>query len=143
VLESICNDWQDAGKTVGLTSDGDTVIRGRPLALKRAFSNLVDNAVKYGSRATVAASGGRETINIIITDDGPGIPEAYREAVFAPFFRGEMHRDPEVGGAGLGLTVARTVIRAHGGDVILANGGNGGLQVSVTIPKSNKIETEK
>ena len=143
VLESICNDWQDAGKTVELTSDGDTVIRGRPLALKRAFSNLVDNAVKYGSRATVAATGGRETINIIITDDGPGILQAHREAVFAPFFRGEMHRDPEVGGAGLGLTVARTVIRAHGGDVILANGDKGGLQVSVIIPKSNKIEIEQ
>jgi two-component system, OmpR family, sensor kinase len=143
MLESICNDWQDAGKTVELKSRGDTVLRGRPLALKRAFSNLIDNAVKYGSVAAVEANGGSEDITIIITDDGPGIPEARREAVFAPFFRGEVHRDPEVGGAGLGLTVARTVIRAHGGDVVLGNGCKGGLQVSITLPKSYKINVQK
>ena len=107
---------------------GDTVLRGRSLALKRAFDNLIDNAVKYGSGAAVDATGGqKDIIIIIIMDDGPGIPEAHHEAVFAPFFRGEMHRDPEVGGAGLGLTVARTVIRAHGGDVVLGNGRKGGL----------------
>ena len=105
---------------------GDTVLRGRPLALKRAFSsNLIDNAVKYGSVAAVRATGGQEDITIMSPNYGPGIPEADRKAIFAPFFRGEAHRDPEVGGAGLGLTVARTVIRAHGGDVILANGPQG------------------
>jgi len=143
MLESICNDWQDAGKTVELKSCGDTVLRGRPLALKRAFSNLIDNAVKYGSVAAVEATGRPEDITIIITDDGPGIPEAQRDAVFAPFFRGEVHRDPEVGGAGLGLTVARTVIRAHGGDVVLGNDRKGGLQVSITLPKSYKIDVQK
>ena len=143
MLDSICNDCQDAGKTVELKSYGDTVLRGRPLALKRAFSNVIDNAVKYGSGAAVEATGGRVDITIIITDDGPGIPEAHREAVFAPFFRGEMHRDPEVGGAGLGLTVARTVIRAHGGDVVLGNGRKGGLQVSITLPKIYEINAQK
>jgi two-component system OmpR family sensor kinase len=143
MLDSICNDWQDAGKTVELRSSGNTVLRGRPLALKRAFSNLIDNAIKYGSVAAVEATGGPEDITIIITDGGPGIPEVQRDAVFAPFFRGEVHRDPEVGGAGLGLTVARTVIRAHGGDIVLGNGREGGLQVSITLPKSYKIDAQK
>ncbi len=140
MLESLCNDLQDAGKTAVIRSEGDTVLRGRPLALKRAFSNLLDNAVKYGGTAAIEAAGGTDSISIIITDNGPGIAAAYREAVFAPFFRGESHRDTQQGGAGLGMTVARTVIRSHGGEIALLDGANGGLLVSITLPKSHKVE---
>lgn len=139
MLESICDDLQDAGKIVAVKSHGDTVIRGRPLALKRAFANLIDNAVKYGAMTAVEVTSGVDEIAVTVTDDGPGIPAMQREAVFAPFFRGEAHRDTELGGAGLGLTVARTVIRAHGGDVILRDGAKGGLQVCVMLPRSHEL----
>jgi two-component system OmpR family sensor kinase len=134
-LESICDDLLDRGHRVTLHRTGDTVQRGRPLALKRAFANLMGNAVKYGGAADVGIHGATNEILVTIIDHGPGIPLVEREAVFTPFFRGKPYRDMELGGAGLGLTIARTIIRAHGGDILLSDAEGGGLNVEVRLPK--------
>lgn len=110
-------------------------MRARPLALKRALANLVGNAVAYagGCRIGVEPPQGG-VVRIAIEDDGPGIPEAELERVFQPFHRVERSRSRETGGAGLGLPIARSILRAHGGDVTLANRPGGGLTATVTLP---------
>lgn len=135
-LDSICGDLVDQGHMATLQRREETVLRGRPLALKRAFANLIGNAVKYGGSADVTIRGGSGEILVTITDDGPGIRPEEREAMFIPFFRGEPHRDTKAGGAGLGLTIARTIIRAHGGDLALLDAEGGGLKIEVRLPKA-------
>jgi hypothetical protein len=115
-------------------------VRARPLALKRALTNLVSNAVMYGGGArvrlvppaSVGAAGSMLTIEI--EDDGPGIPPGELERVFEPFHRGEPSRNRETGGVGLGLPIARNILRAHGGDVVLTNRPTGGAKATVTLP---------
>jgi signal transduction histidine kinase len=104
------------------------------LVLKRAFANLIWNAVTYGGSASVTVQDSVDEIKVTVVDNGPGIRPDEREAMFAPFFRGEPHRDTKVGGAGLGLTIARTIIRAHGGDLTLLDAEGGGLKVEVRLP---------
>ncbi len=111
------------------------VVSARPVALKRALSNLVQNAVKYGAAAHVSLSPPQAgTVRILVEDDGPGIPQSELERVFEPFHRLEPSRNRETGGTGLGLPIARNIVRAHGGDVTLSNRGNGGLKALVTLP---------
>ncbi|MFC7734467.1 ATP-binding protein [Roseomonas sp. GCM10028921] len=110
-------------------------VRGRPIALKRALANLVANAANYGGTARVVLeppSGGQ--IRLRVEDDGPGIPPESQEAVFQPFRRLEASRNRETGGVGLGLPIARNILRAHGGDVVLRNREGGGLVAQVTLP---------
>ena len=110
-------------------------LRARPVALKRALANLVSNALAYGGAARLrlaAPEGG--TVRLAIEDDGPGIPEHELEGVFAPFRRLESSRNRETGGTGLGLPIARNILRAHGGDVLLRNRPGGGLEAVVTLP---------
>ena len=95
----------------------------------------MSNAVKYGSRARVQLREEEDCITVEINDDGPGIPECEQEKVFAPFYRIERSRSRDTGGTGLGLALTRTIIRAHGGDVKLANRADGGLRVVVTLPR--------
>ena len=111
------------------------VVRARPLAMKRALSNLVQNALNYGHAARISLTASqRETIAVVIDDDGPGIPPNELERVFEPFHRLEASRNRETGGTGLGLPIARNILRAHGGDVTLANRPTGGLRATVTLP---------
>jgi signal transduction histidine kinase len=112
------------------------VIQARPMALKRAVANLIGNAVKYGGTARSHLQAQPGQVVLVIEDEGPGIPEADFERVFAPFVRLEGSRNRDTGGTGLGLAVARAAIRAHGGDVGLANRPEGGLRVTVTLPAS-------
>ncbi len=110
-------------------------VEARPLALKRALANLVGNALAYAGGCVVSLAGPEEGIvRITVADDGPGIPEGEQERVFQPFHRLEPSRNRETGGTGLGLTIARTILRGHGGDVTLANRFPRGLVVSVTLP---------
>ncbi|WP_395020876.1 ATP-binding protein [Dongia sp.] len=109
-------------------------IEAQPIALKRAIVNLVENAVVYGKSARIRLTAA-EDFEIGIMDQGPGIPEAELDRVFRPFYRLEASRNRESGGAGLGLAIARSVVRAHGGDIVLKNGPEGGLQATVTLPK--------
>ncbi|WP_426957927.1 ATP-binding protein [Muricoccus radiodurans] len=110
-------------------------VRGRPIALKRALANLVANAANYGGAARLTLDPPQAgQIALRIEDDGPGIPEESQEAVFQPFRRLETSRNRETGGVGLGLPIARNILRAHGGDVTLRNRPDGGLTALVTLP---------
>jgi signal transduction histidine kinase len=136
LLQRVCDDMEDAGHTVLLDVGDNTVAYGcRPVALRRAVTNLIDNAIKYGRQARVSLEETTDSVLIRIDDDGPGIPEELREEVFKPFRRLEASRSRETGGAGLGLTVARTIIRAHGGDIALVNRSEGGLRVELRLPR--------
>lgn len=118
----------------------DFRVRIRPKAIRRALRNLIENAVRYGHSAQVDYS--RTTDNcltITIDDQGSGIPENELERVFDPFYRLEQSRSLETGGHGLGLSITRTIIRAHGGDITLSNRDYGGLRAKTTIPISNEI----
>jgi len=110
------------------------IVQGGPTALKRAFANLLENAQAYAGEARVTLVDGRPSIVVTIDDDGPGIPPSELERVFAPFYRVEGSRNRDTGGTGLGLAVARSALRAHGGDVQLSNREGGGLRATVTLP---------
>ncbi len=110
-------------------------VRARSLALKRVLVNLVTNAVNYGGSAGLRLSHADPHMVVVeVEDDGPGIPPAELERVFEPFHRGEPSRNRETGGVGLGLPIARNIMRAHGGDVVIANRPAGGVKASVTLP---------
>ena len=125
----------ETGMDVTCTAPEALPFSGREQALRRALANLIDNAVKYGDRARVTLTAERAAARIVIDDDGPGIPEEQREKVFQPFYRLEASRSRETGGTGLGLAAARNAVRAHGGDVTLANRAEGGLRVTVVLPR--------
>jgi len=134
MLRTIADDYNDQGAGVSYTGPERIAFRGRPLALKRAFANLVDNAVKYGRAPELELCCSDRQFVVMVRDSGPGIPPEAAEHVFTPFFRLERSRNRGTGGAGLGLTSAQTVIRGHGGDILLRNRPTGGLEVQVTLP---------
>lgn len=134
-LGAICDNATDMGLAAEYDWSGRLVCSCRPLALKRALSNLIENASRYGGKAAVQAVEDGRDIRVVIADDGPGIPEDCLETVFTPFYRVEPSRNRKTGGMGLGLTVARTIIRGHGGDITLENKPQGGLRVTVILPQ--------
>ncbi|MDR6495337.1 sensor histidine kinase [Paraburkholderia sp. 22099] len=134
LLRTITDDYGDQGQPVSYAGPDRLAFNGRPFSLRRACMNLVDNALKYGNRAELQLNHSATEIVVEISDRGAGIPPHALEQVFAPFFRLEQSRNRSTGGMGLGLTSARAVIRAHGGDIALRNRECGGLQVSVTLP---------
>ncbi len=134
ILQTIAADMADAGQKVDVHSPQSLVIAGRHLALKRALTNLVQNAVKYGGSAIVRLSVDGSNIRLSVRDEGPGIPADKLNAVFEPFYRIETSRGSSTGGHGLGLTVARSIARAHGGDVVLTNRTPRGLDAVLTLP---------
>ncbi len=110
-------------------------MRARPRALKRAFGNLVTNALNYGGSARVCLDPAENgVVTIAVEDDGPGLPPGELDRVFEPFHRLESSRNRETGETGLGLPIARNILRAHGGDVVLANRPMGGARATVTLP---------
>lgn len=141
IVESIRDDLSDLGHAVELRFVKKLVMRGRHLALKRAFTNLLTNAAKFGSHVEVTVQRTGGLIEVTIDDDGPGIPPNQREAVFAPFYRLEASRNRDTGGVGLGLTVARSIIRGHGGSITLDSSPLGGLRVLATLPNLQSNDT--
>jgi signal transduction histidine kinase len=136
LLRNACEDSPDVELAIEPAGTAPLLVQGQPVALRRGFCNLIDNALKYGERARVALSLGTDSIAVTVDDDGPGLPEEELERVFRPFYRVEQSRSRDTGGVGLGLAVARTVFRAHGGDVGLANRPQGGLRATVTLPRA-------
>jgi signal transduction histidine kinase len=134
LLQSIADEFADAGKPVVYEGPDYLPTVAAPLALSRGIRNVVENAVRYGSRADVklALSAGEAVITV--EDDGPGIPEGELERVFEPFYRLDKARSLEPGGSGLGLAIARNVMRAHGGEIILRNRNEGGLVAQLNLP---------
>ncbi len=134
LLATLCNDAADSGHAVGYFGPRHLGMRCRPLALKRALANLIDNAWKHGEAADVALATDKGRVIVTIADHGPGIPEAEQEHVFEPFVRLDASRNRERGGSGLGLTIARQAIHAHGGQVRFVNSPAGGLIATVDLP---------
>ena len=106
----------------------------RPQAIKRALTNLISNSKRYGENLDVKLLQNKNSIIIMVDDDGPGIPTESREDVFKAFFRVEPSRNPETGGTGLGLTIARDIARSHGGELELEEAPSGGLRAIINIP---------
>lgn len=122
------------GKSISLTAPVEYRLLLRPNAVKRCIDNLVSNACRHGSHVWLTALPGRGAVDIMIDDDGPGIPAEQREAVFRPFFRLDPSRNVTTGGVGLGLTIARDVARGHGGDLTLETSPQGGLRARLHLP---------
>ena len=134
LVDSVCADLADLGQDVTFRGPERAPYACRPVSLKRALRNLIENAVAYGARARVTLEQAEAALEVVIDDDGPGIPEAEFERVFAPFVRLEESRSPETGGIGLGMAIARSIVRGHGGEITLHNRPEGGLRVAVRLP---------
>ena len=135
LLISLCDDVADAGGDALYDGPDHAYLPCQPIAMRRAFANLIDNGWRYGDRVRVSLQETESALRITVIDAGPGIaPEQYEHA-FAPFRRLDEARARHAGGSGLGLSIARSVIRGHGGDIALAPGVQGGLQVRVELPK--------
>jgi len=135
LLAAICDNTSDMGLAAEFQWDGRLVCHCRPLAMKRAFANLIENAARYGGETKVKARRLERNIEVVVEDCGPGIPEAELDKVFSPFYRVEGSRNRKTGGIGLGLAVARSIVRAHGGDIRLENQAEGGLRATVVLPQ--------
>lgn len=133
-LGSLCREIEEAGGEVTSGGITDVSIRLRRNAMRRAIRNLIENALRYGKRATVTAQIEAADVVITIADDGPGIPDESLDQVFDPFVRLETSRSRDTGGVGLGLSIARTIVLAHGGDIKLVNRPEGGLNAVVRLP---------
>jgi two-component system osmolarity sensor histidine kinase EnvZ len=122
------------GAIVDLHLEGELSLPLRPNSVKRCLANLIGNARRYADHVWVQAGRRDDAIEITVDDDGPGIPASSHEDVFRPFFRLEGSRNRSTGGVGLGLTIARDVIRSHGGDITLGDSPRGGLRAVVRLP---------
>ncbi|MEQ1711319.1 MAG: ATP-binding protein [Hyphomicrobium sp.] len=134
LLETIVNDARDMGHDATLAAPAHLVINTRMLSMKRAFSNLISNALRYGTKVQVGVREDGKDVVVAIDDDGPGIPADKIEVVLEPFVRLEESRNVATGGVGLGLTIAKNNIEANGGKLRLANRNEGGLTVTVVLP---------
>lgn len=135
LIESICSDLADARMPVTFVDELEHIRYScRPLALRRAVNNLIDNAVKYAGGARVLLRREKDYVAIDVLDRGPGLDEQQIDQVVMPFYRGEVSRNRETGGYGLGLSIAASIANAHGGELIIRNRQNGGLRVSLHLP---------
>jgi two-component system osmolarity sensor histidine kinase EnvZ len=135
ILESMRSRAERSGVALEIAMERPIVLPLRPTAFHRCLGNLVDNACHYARWIGISAKQqGEELVEIAVEDDGPGIPETYREKVFEPFFRLNAERAQEDGGTGLGLTIARDVALAHGGDLTLDRSRRGGLKALLRMP---------
>jgi signal transduction histidine kinase len=137
LLETLASDAFDRGQEVSVSGPRSLTVFGRRIGLKRAFANIIQNALKYGDRARVSLLVLPEAVQVQIDDDGPGIPADKLSLVLEPFVRLEDSRSRETGGAGLGLAIAKANIEANGGSLSLSNRPEGGLRVVVTLPLTN------
>ena len=129
VLEEVAGAAKRAGADIALDVPAELSLKLRRNSIRRAITNLVDNARRHARRVVLsAAPAGNRLVQIIVDDDGPGIPDERRESVFRPFETGA------AGGTGLGLTIARDIIRAHGGDILLEDSPLGGLRARIRLP---------
>jgi signal transduction histidine kinase len=134
LIEAVCDDLADTGSAVSFATLPAARIEGRASELRRAVRNLIENAVRYGARASVSMTIEGGIVAIHVDDEGPGIPEDKLAHVVKPFVRLEESRNVETGGHGLGLTIARAIAERHAGELVLANRAEGGLRATLKLP---------
>ncbi|MBC8240412.1 MAG: HAMP domain-containing protein [Alphaproteobacteria bacterium] len=134
LLDEAVGDARRHGGVVEFTANGDLRGHLRPMSLRRCLDNLLGNAQRYAEHSTLTARREGEMIEIIVDDDGPGIPEAEREAAFRPFYRLENSRNQGTGGVGLGLAITQDTVRNQGGEVVLDTAPQGGLRAIIRLP---------
>jgi len=122
------------GARIDVTAPAHVSVSVKRAGLRRVLANLIDNALKHGSRVAVRLTQDERLVEIAVEDNGPGIPEARREEAFRPFHRLDEGRNLQTGGSGLGLAIARDIARAHGGELVLSESGLGGLRATVRLP---------
>jgi signal transduction histidine kinase len=135
LVESLCADLDDIGEPVTWNAHSAAPLSCRPNEVRRAVRNLVENAVAYGHVASVRLAESPAAYEIIVEDEGPGIPDEDRERVFEPFVRLETSRNEDTGGTGLGLTLVKAIAEGHGGGVTLENRDDGGLRARMRLPR--------
>lgn len=134
MLASLSDDYQDAGENVAFDDAGPVIVLCRRVSLRRALRNLIDNGLKYGGDVQLSLTLGPEGAVISVEDSGPGIPERQLREVLKPFVRLETSRSKDTGGAGLGLSIAQSIIQAHGSELSLENREPAGLRAFFTVP---------
>lgn len=139
LVQRVSDDLIDVGADISVNGPLHLSLRTKPIALYRALSNVIENAVKYGKRASVTVTEHNGSVEISIDDMGPGITETMQAEVFEPFRRLAQSGDEIIEGTGLGLTVARSLVRGLGGELTLRNRSAGGLHVTIGLPNQNRI----
>ena len=134
LVEDVAEAARARGADAEVTLEGDLFVPVRRQAMKRCLTNLVENARRHGTRVRLVATRHEGEVEIHVDDDGPGIPPAEREEAFRPFVRLAPGRNLDKGGVGLGLAIARDVVRLHGGDIALGESPLGGLRATVRLP---------
>jgi two-component system, OmpR family, osmolarity sensor histidine kinase EnvZ len=135
ILEDVAAATRRDGTLLAFAGPAEYLMPLRPNALRRCLGNLIGNARRYGSHVWLTGIAVADGLDIIVDDDGPGIPPADRERAFRPFVRLDASRNPSTGGIGLGLTIARDVARSHGGDIRLETSPQGGLRARLHLPR--------
>lgn len=135
LLAEVSKKFVETGNSVHYSAPfAPIIVAGDQIALERLFTNLISNAIKFGTRADVTLIVDVDVATIIIIDNGLGMPSELLTRAFDPFERGDPSRNPDTGGVGLGLAIARTIIAGHSGTLILANRAEGGLKATITLP---------
>ena len=135
LVESVCADLDDMGEPVSWTGHAPAPLSCRVNEVRRAVRNLVENAVSYGKKAEVSIRDTPDAYEVVVDDEGPGIPAEDRTRVFEPFVRLEDSRNLETGGTGLGLTLVKAIAEGHSGEVILEDRPGGGLRAVLHLPR--------
>ncbi len=133
LLNSIKNNFNNSNLFFN-NSLATVQLKGRPIALKRSFENIIQNGLIYGNKVYLNVQKGNKRVTIIIEDDGPGIPEDQYKNVFKPFFRLDKSRSLNQSGVGLGLAIVEDIINSHGGNIQLGKSKYNGLQVKISLP---------
>ncbi|MEE9139663.1 MAG: ATP-binding protein [Alphaproteobacteria bacterium] len=134
LIEEVVGGFRRSGSDVALALEKGITVPLQSASFKRCLANLLSNADRHADHVWVEAARRDGHIEILVDDDGPGIRPDQREAVFRPFYRLDPSRNLDTGGVGLGLTIARDVVRRHGGNIRLADSPHGGLRVSLRLP---------
>ncbi len=134
LVDAVVDDFRDLGHDVDFVEAARVPLHLRQNLMRRAVRNLIENAIKYGGgSAEVRIETGPQAVAITVADRGPGIPPDRMEVVFDPFTRLETSRNRGTGGIGLGLALARAIVRDAGGEILLANREGGGLNATIRL----------
>jgi signal transduction histidine kinase len=138
LLATLRSEFAEIGASVQIQGRTRSACRGKPQALKRCLTNLISNAVNFGTRATVVVEDGPSFLMLRVRDEGPGLAAEELDRVFEPFYRVESSRNRDTGGTGLGLSIARDIAQAHGGSLVLHNLPDRGLEAVLTLPRTKR-----